>query len=167
MVNRIVFKRVGYLIAGLLACAFLPGCGSVDNGPHPYQFSSAVLEEVPPTCVVAKDVDEHLRKAMDQDFFGKHAFQQGNELKVQYQITFVNEGNRALRWALGFGVGKGTITVQATFKDSTGKQIGTITLAGDVSGGMYGGSIYSAAENCADQISDYATDNYLRDPRKH
>ena len=167
MFNRIVFKRVCFSIAALIAFAFLPGCGSVDTGPHPYQFSTAVLEEAPPTCAVAKDVEEQLRKAMDEDFFGKRAFQRGNELKVQYQITFVNEGNRALRAFVGFGTGKGNVTVQAKFMDSKGKEITTITIVGDVSAGFYGGSIYSAAEDCADQISDYATSNYLRDSRRH
>jgi len=164
MFNRTVFKRIGISIAGLIAAAFLPGCGSVDSGSHPYQFSTAVLEEAPPTCAVAKDVEEHLRKAMDEDFFGKHGFQHGTELKVQYQITFVNEGNRAMRALVGFGTGKGKVTVQAKFKDTAGKEIATIMMDGDVSGGMYGGSIFSAAENCADQIADYATDNYLREP---
>jgi hypothetical protein len=101
---------------------------------------------------------------MDQDFFGKHAFQRGNELKVQYQITFVNEGSRALRWLAGWGAGKGKVTVQTTFFDPTGKQIATFAIDGDVVGGMAGGSIFSAAEDCADQISDYATDNYLANP---
>jgi hypothetical protein len=167
MLNQIVLKRIGLSIAGIIALAFLPGCGSVDNGPHPYQFATAVLQEAPPTCAVAKDVDEHLQKAMNEDFFGKRAFQHGNELTVQYQIMFVNEGNRAMRAFVGFGTGKGKVTVQATFKDGKGKQLATIMIDGEVNGGVYGGSIYSAAENCADQISDYATDNYLRDPRKH
>jgi hypothetical protein len=163
MFNRFVFKCVGYSIAGLIACTFLPGCGSVDEGPHLYQFSSAVLEELPPSCIVAKDVDAHLQKVMNENFFGKHAFQHGNELKVQYQITFINEGSRGLRYlAGGFGAGRGKIMVLTKFLDGNGKEITSITMDGEVKGGWYGGSIYTAVEDCGDQIADYAIVNYLK-----
>ena len=62
-------------------------------------------------------------------------------------------GNRAARYFIGFGAGKGTMRSVLTVKDkATGKIVYSATGASDLTIGAFGGSMESVIKNGIDKI---------------
>ncbi len=75
-----------------------------------------------------------------------------NSLLFDLDIDIVY-GNRAARYFIGFGAGKGTMRSVLTVKDkTTGKVVYSATGASDLSVGAFGGSMESVIKNGIDKL---------------
>ena len=65
----------------------------------------------------------------------------GDDLDININIENFNEGNRALRYWVGFGAGKATSKIVTTLVDKeSGKIVGNIQTDGMLSMGVLGGN---------------------------
>ena len=144
----------------------LSGCasGSAVETRRPTQTPRIVSVEASQetsTVPVAADIVTRFQLVLDEALYDENHFQRGNQLKIKWRMAAFDEGNRALRYLVGFGAGKGKIVVTAKFYDQQGHEVGAIKSQGSIIGGAFGGSYQSAMSVCADAIGKYARDNFL------
>jgi hypothetical protein len=73
----------------------------------------------------------------------------------RYRFVQYDERNRALRYLVGFGAGKGTMTAEVTFPDKSGAELGKVAVAGEIIMGFFGGDFDAAISAAAKKIADY------------
>ncbi|MGH6950700.1 MAG: DUF4410 domain-containing protein, partial [Vitreimonas sp.] len=83
-------------------------------------------------------------------------FSQGAGLTVRYRLVQYNPGNRALRYFVGFGAGRGTLTFEVAFLDPSGTELARINVGGNITIGAFGGSFNEAITAAAGEAADYA-----------
>ena len=152
----------------LLACLVMVGCatGSVRvNEPTkriPVATISILAGEhtVPVEAGYAETFEKKLREAL---FLAKEPafnFREGDELSATYRFVQVNQGSRAKRYFIGFGAGKGTLTIEVTFRMKDGTEAGKIDVGGEISVGVFGGEFDTAISKAAAEAATYIRTNF-------
>jgi len=102
----------------------------------------------------------HIEKTVS-DFFNKKWGSAGTkELKIDAELFMFNPGNRALRYFVGFGAGKGKIGYHVKlFDGETGDLAANFDAYGALVMGVFGGDIGNAMDECAEAIIRYIEDN--------
>jgi hypothetical protein len=126
-----------------------------------FQVVSAETSEQTTALAVPTDVHARFQQFFDEELYSRGGFQRGPQLKIKWQFAEFDAGSRALRYFVGFGAGKGKITVHAMFLDERGHEIAAVDGFGTVVMGAFGGSYDSALRECAYEITKYAKDNFL------
>ena len=81
-------------------------------------------------------------------------------------IISFEKGSRAKRYFLGFGSGKAYCTIQSIFTDkATNEQILKLNFDGELSMGIFGGSVDEAVQGVVEAYLDYF-DDYFENQRK-
>lgn len=122
--------------------------------------ASARLVEDSSGVPVPGGVRDQFRAALASQLYRDRVFAEGPELTVKWKFVAFDEGNQALRYFVGFGAGKGSLVVQASFCDRSGKVLATILSQGDISMGAFGGTFDTAVQGCAREIAMYAAANF-------
>lgn len=98
------------------------------------------------------------KKLQDQLYKNKkQSFQQGQDLTASYRFIQFDEGSRFARWLVGGigNAGEGSMTVETTFLDINGKEVGKVQTEGKIGSGFFGGSISSAVEKASEALATY------------
>lgn len=78
----------------------------------------------------------------------------GDDLDININIENFNEGNRALRYWVGFGAGKATSKIVTTLVDKeSGKIVGNIQTDGMLAMGVFGGNSKDVLKRSAKDIA--------------
>lgn len=87
----------------------------------------------------------------------KQSFKQGQDLTASYRFIQFDEGSRFARWLVaGLGnAGEGSMTVETTFLDVNGKEVGKVQTESKIGSGFFGGSISSAVEKASEALAIY------------
>lgn len=56
--------------------------------------------------------------------------------------------------------GEGTLIVEASFVDASGKEVGKVKSEGRIGAGFFGGSFSNALERAAEEIAKYTAHNF-------
>ncbi len=93
-----------------------------------------------------------------QLLYGQDGFTKGPGLKIRYRFIQFNPGNQFTRWFWGGigSAGKGSMTVEARFLDSSDKELAKIQSDGEISSGGFGGSFDFAIQKTAEEVAEYA-----------
>ncbi len=129
--------------------------------------ASVQIVEEQPTVSVPPEVSTMFRDKLEGALFvGEQGatppFTKGSDLKIHYRFIQFTGGSQFKRW-LGGGIGgygEGVMTVEARFINSSGKEISKIHSEGKIGAGVFGGAIDGAIEKCAEEISQYAKQNF-------
>ncbi len=153
---------IGIFILLMLTLS-LTGCGAgrtmVLASPEiPVRFTSAELYEDKATVNVPGDVSASFQAKIDQLLYGQGVFTKGPGLKIRYRFIQFNPGNQFTRWFWGGigSAGKGSMTVEARFLDSSDKELAKIQSEGEISSGAFGGSFDFAIQKTAEEVAEYA-----------
>lgn len=140
----------------------LTGCGAgkvLVLEPMHCTSQTQTIQIQPTTDTIKLDaaVANKFKKILASKMYAKEKFKPGDEITLKYRFLQLNEGNRFSRWFLGGigNAGEGTLTVEVTYFDKNGKQIGKIQAEGKIGSGMFGGSFDNAFEKAADEIVKY------------
>ena len=76
-------------------------------------------------------------------------------LGVELRVVKVDPGDRTLRWAVGFGAGKGTLEARVIFREPEGPVLASGLARGTISGGVFGGTFETAEDGLIRAIVDY------------
>ena len=84
----------------------------------------------------------------------KLGYKQGDDLTINYDIQLFDEGNRALRYIVGFGAGKAETSILTTIRNKSGKEIGNIKTNADLKIGFFGGNAENIIKNAAIDVAN-------------
>ena len=147
----------------LMLTLSLTGCGAgrtmvIAPVEMPVKFTSAELHEDKATVNVPGDINASFEAKLTQLLYGQDGFTKGPGLKIRYRFIQFNPGNQFTRWFWGGigSAGKGSMTVEARFLDSSDKELAKIQSEGEISSGAFGGSFDFAIQKTAEEMAEYA-----------
>ncbi len=153
---------IGWLIMVALALC-LTGCGAgrtmaLAPPETVAKFQSAEIFEDKPTVDVPGEVSSSFQAKLSQELYGEGGFTKGPGLKIRCRFIQFNPGSQFTRWFWGGlgSAGKGTMTVEARFLDSSDKELAKIQSEGEITSGAFGGSFDFAVEKAAHEVAEYA-----------
>ena len=147
--------------------AIVSGCSSATTSikvpvNSQKRYSSFVIEE----NNIGTNISAEQKKVFEKkltELFLKDKYTKGDGLKVKYSFLAYNEGNRFVRYMIGFGAGKGKIVIKTTFYDARTNQIlGETETESELSIGLFGGSMDETFESAAEDIYKFAKTNYMK-----
>jgi hypothetical protein len=125
-------------------------------------FSSLHIVPGDSTVTIDPQIAQAFEAELRQDLYaGEKRFVDGDQLTVSYRFVQMNEGSRAARYFAGaFGAGKGTMTVEISYRSKDGVEISKINVGGEISVGVFGGSFDSAVKKAAEEAASYTVNNF-------
>lgn len=163
--------RFQFLMAALAVFTItLTGCGSgrVIDASSPEQlqntkkFNAVAIQAIPSPVPVSPEIKRDFEAALSKSLYEDAKFNRGNELLIKYKFSSLSEGSQMERWFMG-GIGncgEGTLIVDASFVDASGKELGKVKSEGRIGGGFFGGSFSLALEKAAEEIAKYTAHNF-------
>ena len=149
---------------GLILCGALAGCATgslVVSQPAKKSVVGSVQIQSAGDSADPRLAQIFGSRLSDDLFHSKvHPFNPGSDLTVSYRFVQANAGNRALRYLVGFGAGKGSVTVEVSFRLKDGTDAGTINVGGQISMGLVGGDFDTAVLKAADEAATYISNNF-------
>jgi hypothetical protein len=113
---------------------------------------------------VMKDRQEHPEEVIFDDVVRQTNKTEGVLLLDGTLISF-EKGSRAKRYFIGFGAGKAYCTIQSVFTDkTTNETILKLNFDGELSMGLFGGSMDEAVQGVVEAYLDYF-DDYFENQR--
>ena len=151
---------------GLFALVLIQACASgtttVLSPPESdARFSSVSIVSSEDTVAVEEGLADYYEEKLREYLFVEDGFSEGDELTIQFRFIQLDKGSRAARYFIGFGAGKGELTIETVFLDADGAEVAKIQSGGEISVGFAGGSFREAVAKAAEKTADYAKDNLL------
>ena len=149
----------------LMACrsGARPGVTDESAPPSPrprvivqeFDTTGAMVEDIEGTVAplgrrVAEAVAENLQWWEYDATTARQASPGKGRLLVEGRITSVDGGNRAVRWAAGFGAGALSLSVQGRVVGEDGRVLGEFESTQTGDGGLFGGSYDGLLDYCID-----------------
>jgi hypothetical protein len=152
----------------LLTFLALAGCATgtvrVDQAAKRVPVSTVRLtageHTIPVDAKFSATFETKLREALFHAKEPAFNFRDGDELTATYRFVQLNEGSRAKRYFIGFGAGKGTLTIEIRFRLKDGTDVGKIDVGGELSVGVFGGEFDTAIAKAAEQAAAYIRANF-------
>jgi hypothetical protein len=147
----------------LMVTLSLTGCGAgrtmvLVPAETPDKFVSAEIIEDKPTVDVPGDVSASFQAKLAQLIYGQDGFTRGPGLKIKYRFIQFNPGSQFSRWFWGGigSAGKGSMTVEVRFLNSSDKDLAKTQSEGEITSGAFGGSFDFAVQKAAEEVAEYA-----------
>lgn len=145
----------------------LAACSSgqiVVNEPlrETYAAKTVTIERDTVTTEAPSEHQNLFEKALSERLLNGHNFAAGKDLTIRYRFLQCDEGDRFGRWFTGGigNAGEGTLTVEATFYNRMGVEIGKVSTEGKVMRGIGGGSFGNAIKAAAQKLAKYIVENF-------
>ncbi len=147
----------------LILSLLLIGCGAgrtmvLAPAETSDRFTEAEIIEDQSTVNVPSEVNSSFQAKLSQLIYGDGGFARGPGLKIKYRFIQFNPGSQFTRWFWGGigSAGKGSMTIEAKFLDSAGKELAKIQSEGEITSGAFGGSFDFAVQKAANEVAEYA-----------
>lgn len=157
------------ILSTLALAVFLAACGSgqtviLERPDGGAKYEQARLLPGDHLADVTAEQVQEFHDYLDKFMFGeKGVFEKGEEgIVVKYRFTSFNPGSRAKRYIAG-GIGDwgaAASTIEVSFENPDGLQIGKINVEGRIGGGFFGGDAESTLKRAAREAADYAAAHY-------
>ena len=151
----------------LLTCGFLAGCGAgrtlvlnpvaCDHAARGITIVADVSAAPTPPEVL-----KQFETLLSNRLYKTEKMMVSNDLVLKFRFIQYNPGSRFKRWMLG-GIGnsgEGSLTIEVTYFDACGKEIGKIHSQGCIGSGVFGGAIGDALETAVGEIAQYTTASF-------
>lgn len=120
------------VVAGLAACGATITVVSPPQLAAGASYPTLKIEAATDTVEIPAEARAHFEKRLNEYLFAKNSgFTPGDSLTLRYRFIQYDEGNRALRYVVGFGAGKGKMTAEVTFHDQAGAELGKVEVEGE------------------------------------
>ncbi len=162
MLKRTTAAALALTVMLLAGCA--TGTVTVDEPAKRVPVATVKLaageHTVPVDAKYVATFETKLREGLFQAKAPAFNFGEGDDLSVTYRFIQVNQGSRAKRYFIGFGAGKGTLTIEVKFRLKDGTEAGKIDVGGEISVGMFGGDFDTAIAKAAAEAAEYIRTNF-------
>jgi hypothetical protein len=109
---------------------------------------------------IMKDRQEHPDEIIFDDVV-RHTDISEGVLQLEGTLISFEKGSRAKRYFFGFGAGKAYCTIQSVFTDKTkNESILKLNFDGELSMGLFGGSVDEAVQGVVEAYLDYFDDYF-------
>jgi Domain of unknown function (DUF4410) len=168
------FKRSATVVAAM-ACLWLTACGTgrtmvMEPVAEKVAFDAAKLERSKDSVEVPEELRTMFVDKLRADLYGTAEaagpFTEGEGLTIRIKVVQFQAGSQFQRWFWG-GVGnQGEASMQLLTEFFQGdKKLAHIQTEGRIGSGFFGGSVKSAVEKAASEVSTYAVSNFA-DPTR-
>lgn len=96
-----------------------------------------------------------------QEKLQKQNIKNGSDLQIDIKFASYDEGNRFLRYVIGFGAGQAKIIVVTNFYNNNKKHLGTLQTQANIAAGLLGGGSDTSLSLVADKIISFAKKHYF------
>jgi hypothetical protein len=165
--NSIVIGNLRHSFLMILTLLFFVGCGAgktlVIKPPEAkIKVSSVNFSEGASTVNLPEKFKEIFKQKLTHLLFEESHFQKGSDINIEYRFLQYDPGNQFSRWFWGGigNAGEGTLTVEAKFFNTDGKELSVIHSEGKISSGFFGGTFELALEKAAKEIVEHIEQNY-------
>lgn len=103
----------------------------------------------------AKCIDGEINKKLEakiNEQLKKQNIAFGDELIISCEILTYDEGNRALRYFIGFGAGAAKSSALVKLSDKNGKNLGDFSVDASMAMGIFGGDAESVLDGTAYEV---------------
>ena len=160
-----IWKAAGPLVIVLAIAACASGTTKVLAPAALNQtFANAKIERAEDSVPVDAPVGERYETTLSELLYAEGLFVEGDGLTIRYRFIQYNKGSRAARYIVGFGAGKGSMTIETVFLDRDGNELARIENGGEISMGFFGGSFNEAVDKAAKETAEYAQLNFSAVP---
>lgn len=135
------------LMFTLTACSSVQSVSTVQKSHQTYNAFSIYDASQNPT-----QFNEQFKKTLEQQL-KKYGYQTGTGLNIKFEVKDFDQGNRALRYLVGFGAGKATAKVNVALYDKDGNHLGDVNTDTSLSMGGFGGDANDMAGKAAKDIA--------------
>ena len=147
------------LIGGLTVLCF-SGCARAGLNTPLHNTSGVKYDNAYALCkngqndkTIEAKINELLEKNMKK----------GNDLEIYCEVTEYVEGNRALRYFVGFGAGRGkSMTLVKLVDTNTKQQVADFKVEGGLTMGAFGGDSQGMLNETGETIFKQVKDNFLK-----
>jgi hypothetical protein len=165
-------KRAGSVFLTGLMVVLSAGCGAgrtmvLDVPDRKVVANGVEIVRAESTVDIPVDVLIHFEKELRENLYEKQnekeaPFVEGSDLRLEYCFIQFDKGNQFSRYMWGGlgNSGEGTMTVQVRYVDNSNEEIAKIQSQGKIGSGFFGGSIKSAVNRCAEEITEYTVTNF-------
>ena len=161
-----IIKGVEFSIVFLII-SLLIGCGAgktlvMEPPTSKKSVSSVQIVRGESTVEVPEEVLKTLETKLSEFLYKEGGYTNGPGLTITYRFLQYNPGSQFSRWFWGGigNAGQGSLTVEATYTDSSNQQLCKIQCEGVISSGAFGGDFSYAVEKAANEISEYTKNNF-------
>ena len=153
-----------------LVCLFLTACGTgrtmVTEPPAERKtFAAATIERSSDSVAVPEELRVMFVDELRKDLYGTAEkpgpFTEGSGLTIRIRVVQFEAGSQFQRWFWG-GIGnqgEASLQLLTEFLDGD-RKLANIQTEGRIGSGAFGGSVKSAVDKAAAEISDYAVANF-------
>jgi hypothetical protein len=154
------------LLITLIAMIFmLQGCASAKLNvlkPVTSQLGTVSLTLLDKTAKKVSDEDINNLKAAFSNSLQKLGVtlisnEKNDVPTIVGQIQEYDKGSQPLRYFIGFGAGTGNMKTAWTVTDPSGTEVGSCSIDGSISAGVFGGNFYSVHEEAAKAFVKFFT----------
>lgn len=157
-------------IAAAFVCLLLTACGTgrtmvMEPVAEKAAFDAVKLERATDSVAVPDELRTMFIDKLRLDLFGTAEkpgpFAEGDGLTVRVKVVQFQPGSQFQRWFWG-GVGnQGEASIQLLTEYFQGdRKLANIQTEGRIGSGFFGGSVKSAVEKAASEISTYTVENF-------
>lgn len=156
---RAAILGIGLLLLSACASGSLTVQATSEDRPR---VSEIEVVNANATVVVDPEVESTFEEDLREELYSSGRFTEGDELEVAYRFVQLNQGSQWVRYLIGFGAGKGTLTIEVVFRTPDGTEHGKIDVGGEIRGGLFGGDFESAISAAAEQAAKFAINNFAK-----
>ena len=110
------------------------------------------------------ELEQYMQKAINRELEKQKIY--GDDLKIYCEIAHYDEGNRALRYFVGFGAGSATSTIRNNLIDTENNEtLSTIETQATLSMGVFGGDAKQTISDSAKKVVDYFKKKFLKNEK--
>jgi len=163
--------------AGVAAhvCLFLTACGTgrtmvMEPPAERKSFTTAQIVRADDSVSVPEELRTMFLEEIRKDLYGtpekSGPFTEGPGLTIRIKVVQFEGGSQFQRWFFGGlgNQGEASMHLLTEFFDGESK-LANIQTEGRIGSGVFGGSVKSAADKAASEISEYAVNNFA-DPAR-
>ncbi|MEO1404971.1 MAG: DUF4410 domain-containing protein [Pseudomonadota bacterium] len=157
---------MGKLSPFFTACMlFVAACASgsttvLEPAQSDFRAETITVRQAEDTVEVDQAVSEEYGVKLAEYLYEEGVFSEGGDITVEYRFIQMEEGSRALRYVVGLGAGKASMTIESVFLDQEGNELAKIQSGGEISGGLFGGGLNEAVAKAAKETADFAIDRF-------
>jgi hypothetical protein len=162
-------------VTAAFACLWLTACGTgrtmvMEPVAQKATFRAVKLEPAPDSVAVPDELRSMFVDKLRADLYGAEGkpgpFDEGDGLTVRVRVIQFQPGSQFQRWFWG-GVGnQGEASMQLLTEFFQGEnKLAHIQTEGRIGSGFFGGSVKSAVERAASEVSTYTVENFAEPAR--
>ncbi|MBR4140898.1 MAG: DUF4410 domain-containing protein [Campylobacter sp.] len=150
--------KIRIFLIALFGIFFFSGCNSTKLQQVEFKEDQKIYTKMQPKCGDSEE-EQYLQKQIER--FARKKGVLGDELLIDCRILNYDEGNRALRYFIGFGAGQANTIIHTKVINDNNVTIGEFGVEAVLRGGIFGGNDKKMLVSSASLIYKQVMKNFI------